>query len=183
MPVVPAGDGVVVQLEPVRVVVVQGRADDLVLGRQPPAHHEPGVGLVPGRTGGRHHEGAGSLASHHTAPSSLRRILPANDDIVTSRSPGKWTVEPVVASTAARDNRHTLGTSTRRYAPSSRTSTPSFSSSIAAAIILPSGVACSTGPTPTPGPGELTDRTDRCRPVSRPRRCGPGSAGGTRPQG
>ena len=56
--------------------------------------------------------------------------------------------KPVAASSPARDSRQTRGTSTRRYAPSSRTSTCVFSSSMTETTDRANGVACSTGPTP-----------------------------------
>ena len=61
---------------------------------------------------------------------------------------GKSDGQPVAASSPARDSRQTRGTSTRRYAPSSWTST-------SVVLVLDggddrraNGVACSTGPTP-----------------------------------
>src|SRR5580693_5436212 len=120
------------QLESHRVVVVEIGAHQLILERDAAARREPAVGLAARRPG--------HLPARHTASSSVSRSTPVNDDITSSRSPGNWMARPVAASSPARDSRQTRGTSTRKYAPSSRTSTSMFSSSMTATTDRANGV-------------------------------------------
>src|SRR5690242_3536658 len=179
------------QLEPHRMVVVEVGADQLVFERDAPARREPGVRLAAWRPSGRrgHRSPArgaavtadGSPASRQTASSSVSCRTPANDDITTSSSPGNRMAEPVAASSPARDSRQTRGDSTRRYAPSSWTSTCVFSSSMTETTDHANGVACSTGPTPsTPRAPEVLIRPPLYPRRFPRRRVAPGSDAGTR---
>src|SRR5262249_20041825 len=107
-------------LEAAPWIVQELAARDLVVARLAPCGREVPVGPL------RHR-----CPHHHVAPSSPMLSLPWNDGITRSRSPGNRNGRPSARSIAARLTTHRAGTSTRTYAPRSRTVTFGLSSRIA----------------------------------------------------